>query len=198
MPRPKTRRASSRPLSAMALFTRNLFRHPTMLGAVVPCSPFLINDMLAAIDWKRAKVLVEYGPGIGNITEEILKRMAPDATLIVIELNREFAEYLQQRVRDPRVHLVRTSASHVREVLAGLGLPHADYIISSLPFGAMPESVRQHIMRETRSALRSDGGFVAYQYSGVMLPCLRSCFRSVEQMFQPLNIPPARIFSCTP
>lgn len=182
----------------MALFTRNLFRHPTMLGAVVPCSPFLINDMLASVDWKRAKVVVEYGPGIGNITEQILKRLSPDATLIVIELNQEFADYLRQRVRDPRVHLVQTSASHIREVLAGLGLPHADYIISSLPFGAMPESVRLHIMRETRSALRADGVFVAYQYSGVMLPCLRSCFRSVEQGFQPLNIPPARIFSCTP
>ena len=198
MPRPKARRASSRPTSPMALFTRNLFRHPTMLGAVVPCSPFLVNDMLAAVDWTRAKVVVEYGPGIGNITEEILKRLAPDATLIVIELNQEFADYLRHRVRDPRVHLVRTSASHVREVLAGLGLPHADYIISSLPFGAMPGSVRQHIMRETRSALRADGVFVAYQYSGVMLPCLRACFRSVEQGFQPFNIPPARIFSCTP
>jgi len=198
MPRLKIRRLRSSPLSPIALFTRNLFRHPTMLGAVVPCSPFLINDMLAAVEWDRAKVIVEYGPGIGNITEEILKRMAPDATLIVIELNREFADYLRERVRDPRVHLVRTSASHVREVLAGLGLPHADYIISSLPFGAMPGSVRQHIMRETRSALRADGVFVAYQYSGVMLPFLRTCFRSVQQGFQPLNIPPARIFSCTP
>src|SRR4029077_12290604 len=101
MPRLKSRRVLSRPLSAMALFTRNLFRHPTMLGAVVPCSPFLIHDMLAAVEWDRAKVIVEYGPGIGNITEEILKRMAPDAMLIIIEINREFDDYLGQRFRPP-------------------------------------------------------------------------------------------------
>jgi phospholipid N-methyltransferase len=198
MPRPKRHRSLSRSMSPMAMFTRNLFRHPTMLGAVIPCSPFLINDMLAAVHWKRARILVEYGPGIGNITEEILKRMAPDGTLIVIELNHEFAEFLRQRVRDPRLRVVQTSAAHVREVLAGLGLPHADTIISSLPFGNMPDSVRRHIMRETRAALHANGVFVAYQYSRVMLPCLRACFRSVEQGFQPLNIPPARIFSCTP
>ncbi len=198
MPRLKARRASSRSTSRMALFTRNVFRYPAMLGAVVPCSPFLINDMLAAVNWRRARVLVEYGPGIGNITEEILKRMAPDALLIVIELNHEFAEFLRQRVRDPRLCVVQTSAAHVREVLAGMGLSRADTIISSLPFGAMPDSVRRHIMRETRSALHANGVFVAYQYSRVMLPCLRACFRSVEQGFQPLNIPPARIFSCTP
>jgi phospholipid N-methyltransferase len=193
----KSPRSAPRRMSPMAMFTRNLFRHPTMLGAVVPCSPFLINDMLASVDWKRARVLVEYGPGIGNITEEILKRMSPDATLVVIELNGEFAEYLRQRTLDPRLRVVQTSASHVREVLAELGLPQADYIISSLPFAAMPGSVRNHIMRETRNALRSQGVFVAYQYSRVLLPCLRSTFRSVEQGFQPLNIPPARIFSCT-
>ena len=76
MPRSKGHRTSSRPATRMALFTRNLFRYPAMLGAVVPCSPFLINDMLAVVSWKRARVLVEYGPGIGNISEEILKRMA--------------------------------------------------------------------------------------------------------------------------
>ncbi len=187
-----------RPTSRMALFTRNFFRYPAMLGSVIPSSPFLINDMLAQVDWKRARVLVEYGPGIGNFTEEILKRMAPDATLIAIELNREFAEFLRHKIRDPRLHVVRTSAGNVREILARKKLAHTDYIISSLPFTNMPLSVRNHIMKETRQALHADGIFVAYQYSRTLLPYFRSCFSSVEQGFQPLNFPPARIFSCTP
>ena len=103
----------------MALFTRNLFRHPTMLGAVVPCSPFLINDMLASVDWNRAKVVVEYGPGLGNITEEILKRLAPDATLIIIELNQEFADYLRQR-EEEAARCNTIIKDRVREMLEGL------------------------------------------------------------------------------
>ena len=169
-----------RSTSRMALFTRNFFRHPAMLGSVIPSSPFLINDMLAQVDWKRARVLVEYGPGIGNFTEEILKRMSPDATLIAIELNGELATFLREKIRDPRLQVVQTSAGNVRDILARRHLAHTDYIISSLPFTNMPPSVRNHIMKETRQALHADGVFVAYQYS------------------RALHFPPARIFSCTP
>jgi len=154
--------------------------------------------MVAQVDWKRARVVVEYGPGIGNFTEEILKRMSPDATLIAIELNRELAAFLRDKIRDPRLHVVQTSAGNVREILARRNLAHTDYIISSLPFTNMPQSVRHHIMQETRQALHADGVFVAYQYSRALLPYFRSCFSSVQQGFQPLNFPPARIFSCTP
>src|SRR5258708_34824286 len=60
--------------SSLALFTRNFLKSPAMLGAVVPSSPFLVKDMMSPVDWDRARVLVEYGPGVGPFTKEILKR----------------------------------------------------------------------------------------------------------------------------
>src|SRR3712207_8679628 len=33
------------------LFARNFFRHPRMLGSLVPSSPFLIKRVLRRIDW---------------------------------------------------------------------------------------------------------------------------------------------------
>src|SRR6266550_2766669 len=54
------------------LFARNFLKYPQMLGSVIPSSPFLVNQLLARFDWGRASVVVEYGPGIGNITREIL------------------------------------------------------------------------------------------------------------------------------
>ena len=46
-----------------------------MLGSVIPSSRFLVNDLMAQVDWDRARVVVEYGPGVGTITQHILKRM---------------------------------------------------------------------------------------------------------------------------
>src|SRR5271155_4548200 len=66
------------------LFARNFFRHPRMLGSIVPSSRFLIKHLLEPIDWAEARVIVEYGPGVGVITTEILRRMRPDASLIAI------------------------------------------------------------------------------------------------------------------
>lgn len=169
-----------------------------MLGSVVPSSSFLVNDMMRQVDWERARVLVEYGPGVGTFTREILKRMRPDAVLVAIELNTEFVEYLRDRVRDPRFRVVHGSAARVRGILAEQSLAPADYIISSLPYRNMPDALRREILEESRMALRPEGSLLLYQYTRTLLPYLESSFSSVTLNFQLFNIPSALIFHCTP
>jgi phospholipid N-methyltransferase len=184
--------------SASALFARNFFKYPSMLGSVVPSSRFLVNQLMGQIDWERARVLVEFGPGVGTITREVLKRMRPDAVLLVIELNEEFVQYLGSTIRDPRLRVVHGSAAHVRRILAQHGLAPADYIISSIPYSLLPESLRQEIVAESRHALKSQGSLLVFQYNRTLLPYLKSSFGSVKLNFQLFNILPALIFHCTP
>ena len=77
-----------KPLSERLLFASNFLRHPNMLGSIVPSSRFLVDQVLELIDWGRARVIVEYGPGVGAFTREILRRMRSDARLVAIETNR--------------------------------------------------------------------------------------------------------------
>jgi phospholipid N-methyltransferase len=184
--------------SSLVLFARNFLKHPSMLGSVIPSSPFLVNNLMNQVDWKRARVLVEYGPGVGTITREILKRMRPDATLVVVELNDDFVEYLGNNILDPRLRVVHGSAADVRRILTEENLAPADYIISSIPFSLMPDSKRLEILAESRQALKSHGSMLVFQYTRAVLPYLQSSFSSVEQGFQLFNILPARIFYCTP
>ena len=90
-----------------------------MLGSLIPSSRFLVNDLLNQIQWERARVIVEYGPGVGTITAEILKRMRSDALLLAIELNGELFTFLRNEIDDPRLQVVHASALDVREVLRG-------------------------------------------------------------------------------
>ncbi len=99
----------------------------------------------------RANVIVEYGPGVGTITGEILKRMRADAKLIIIEMNREFVRFLREAFNDaparrggwlrPRMF----AASSQR-----MDSSNAEYIISGIPLGSMPAPVREQIVRETK------------------------------------------------
>src|SRR5579862_6507113 len=97
------------------LFFRNFFRHPRMLGSIIPSSRFLIKQLLQPIDWDKARVIVEYGPGVGGITAEILRRMRPDARLIAIEMNPEFVTFLRKTLVDERFQVVEASAADVRD-----------------------------------------------------------------------------------
>jgi phospholipid N-methyltransferase len=180
------------------LFARNFFKHPRMLGSLIPSSRFLINGLLKQIDWRRAHVIVEYGPGVGTITIEILRKLPADGKLIVFETNADFVRLLRESVRDSRLHIVHGSAEDVGEVIEQLGLPGVDYIISGIPFSIMPPHVRAAILRTTREVLRPGGQFLVYQFSPAVLPHLNDVFSDVRKGFEPLNILPAWLYFCSP
>jgi phospholipid N-methyltransferase len=189
--RPSTRRQ-------VLLFAQNFLKHPRMLGSLIPSSRFLVDKVLSRVDWSRADVVVEYGPGVGNITAAILRRMRPDATLVVIETNEDFVEFLGESLRDPRLHVVHGSAADVAGALAERGLDGADYVISGIPFTTLPPGVREAVLRETRAALRPGGAFIVYQFTRSVLRDLQRVFGRVQRGFVPLNILPAHFFHCSP
>ncbi|MEP7245010.1 MAG: rRNA adenine N-6-methyltransferase family protein [Gammaproteobacteria bacterium] len=180
----------------MLLFAGNFLRHPHMLGSIIPSSRFLVNQMLEPIDWVRARVIVEYGPGVGTFTGEILKRMHRDAHLVVIETNRDFVRFLKASFQDPRLHVEHGSAADVQQILQRLGLPPAGYIISGIPLGSMPEPVRADIVGKSRDALEPGGEFLVYQFTSRVLPVLQRTFRSVRRSVERRNLPPAKLFVC--
>src|SRR5215831_18155099 len=130
--------SSRRRPSQLLLFARNFLKHPNMVGWMLPSSPFVVDSVLKQIDWRIARVIVEYGPGVGTFTTRVLERMHTEAILIALETNPEFVCFLNGSVRDPRFRLVHESATEIDAVLARLGFPLADYVISGIPFKTLP------------------------------------------------------------
>jgi phospholipid N-methyltransferase len=178
------------------LFARNFVKHPKMLGSLIPSSPFLINRLLRRVDWAGARVIVEYGPGVGNFTTEILRRMRPDAMLIVFETNDDFVAFLRRSITDARLVVIHGSAADVGRVLAERGVDRADYVISGIPYSTMPAPIRDAILHATRAALGDTGTLLVYQFSRASLPYVHRVFERVELDFEPLNILPATLYIC--
>ena len=183
-------------VSQFLLFAAGFLRHPNMVGWVLPSSPFLVEEVLKKVDWERARVIVEYGPGVGAFTTRVLQRMRSDAKLIALEINAEFVRFLKDSIKDPRLHLVQESATEIDAILRRLGCGPADYIISGIPFKTLPEALRHTIVRKTHDVLHPNGTFLVYQFSDVVRPYLERVFRKVSPGFELLNIIPARLFFC--
>lgn len=188
---------ASTPAYRFVLFARNFFRHPKSLGSIWPSSRFLIRRTLDHVDWERARVIVEYGPGIGNFTAAILERMRPDARLVAIEINPEFVRYLQRVGRDGRLQVVCGSAANVADILREVGLRDASYVISGIPFSTLPAKTRTGVLTATRSVLGERGAMLVYQFSRSVLPDLQATFREVRCEFEPRNLLPAVLFRCS-
>ncbi|HEX5221625.1 MAG TPA: methyltransferase domain-containing protein [Verrucomicrobiae bacterium] len=182
--------------SGAALFALNFLKHPQMLGTIFPSSRFLAARVLSRIPWDRCKVIVEYGPGVGQITMEILRRMNADAVLVGIELNRDFVRYLRRTIRDLRLQLICGSAAEVRTVLQRLGHANADCVIAGIPFSRVERLQRREILSETHAALAEDGRLTVYQYSRTVQTDLEQTFGRVEREREFVNFVPAQLFHC--
>ena len=181
----------------LLLFARNFIKHPKMLGSPIPSSRPLIDGVLKQVNWAEARVIVEYGPGVGSFTAEILRRMQPRATLVAIETNRDFIEYLGGEMSDSRLHLIHGSASDTGTVLKRLCCRPADYIISGIPFSTMPAAEREAILKVTHAALRPQGAFLVYQYSQRIFPSLKRVFGEVRRDFLLAKLIPMWLFHCS-
>jgi phospholipid N-methyltransferase len=167
-----------------------------MIGSLIPSSRFLVERLLQQVEWSRTRVVVEYGPGVGNITTEILRRLPPTATLIAIEMNKDFVQLLREQSRDRRLKVVHGSAVDVRRALKKFGHTGADYIISGIPYTTLPEDVRIRVLHESRAALNAGGSLLIYQFTRAVLPYLQREFGHVRTDFEPLNVLPAQLFTC--
>jgi len=187
-------RSASTATNPLALFFREFLRHPVMIGSVIPSSKRTIESMLSRVDWANTKLFVEYGPGVGTFCGTILERLAPDATLLVIDTNPVFVDFLHRKFADTRFVAVHGSAEDVNEIVAAHGFDKADYVLSGLPFSTLPQGVGAAIADATHRVLEPGGAFLIYQYSPYVLKLLEPLFDRIDRDLEWWNIPPCGLF----
>ncbi len=173
-----------------AIFFRGFLEHPGMVASVVPSSKSTIEAMLAPLDWSRCRLFVEYGPGVGTFTLPILDRLPADATLLAIDTNARFVDYLRETIDDPRLKVVLGSAEDVESFVRAAGHTHADYVISGLPFSSLPDDVAERIVAATYAVTRDGGAFMTYQFRPTARDLTQAHFERVETGLALWNVPP--------
>ena len=184
----------SRFVGPWGVFFKGFVKHPVMVGSIIPSSDRTVKKMLAPVDWDNTKLFVEYGPGVGTFCQPVLDRMRPDATLLVIDLNPDFIEYLRKTIRDSRFIAVHGSAADVKDIIAQFGFQNADYILSGLPFSTLPNNLGPVIAEETARAIRPGGAFLVYQFRARARDFMTPHFARIDNGFEAWNILPCHLF----
>ena len=183
-------RRVTRALGPAGVFFQGFLEQPRMVGSIIPSSGHTIRKMLAPVKWDECKVFVEYGPGVGTFCRPVLDRLPRDGSLVVIDTNPLYIDYLKRTIGDSRFHPVLGSAADVEAILAALGLDKADYVLSGLPFSTLPEGVGPAIAAATHRVVRKGGAFLTYQFSAVARDLTARHFGRVDTGFAWWNIPP--------
>jgi phospholipid N-methyltransferase len=178
-------------------------------ASVMPSSPQLARAMVLPAQVRRAKTIVEFGPGTGPMTELILEGLPADGKVLSFEINPVFVDYLAKHFPDPRLHVVPAGAETVCEALREQGHETADAVISSLPLSFFGTDLRNQIVGGAAKALGEGGVFTQFQYaSGLdcsgrfpkpydLRPILGKHFRRVRRHLVWRNLPPAFVYICS-
>ena len=180
-------------LGPWGVFFQGFIEHPVMVGSIIPSSGYTIRKMLAPVDWERCQLFVEYGPGVGTFCRPVLDQLRRDGTLLVIDTNKLFIDYLNRTIPDSRFIAVHGSAEDVEAIIHAHGHDHADYILSGLPFSTLPEGLGPRIAAATHRAIRPGGAFLTYQFSKAAHNLTAQHFDRVDSGFELLNILPCRL-----
>lgn len=194
---PLPRRLKRRIMKAMGpwgVFLQGFIEHPVMVGSIIPSSRFTIARMLAPVKWAECQLFVEYGPGVGTFCRPVLERLPRDGTLIVIDTNPLYIDYLKATISDSRFIPVLGSAADVEEIVRAHGFDHADYVLSGLPFSTLPDGVGPAIAAATHRVLRPGGAFLVYQFSAKARDFMARHFSHIDQGFEALNVLPCKLF----
>ena len=168
-------------------FTKNL----KTTGAVYKTNKKVENDLCSKIN-EDCKVVVEYGTGYGNITQEILKRLPADGKLYTFEVNEEFVETVRNTIKDPRLVVINDSAENFGKYIEG----NIDCAISTIPFTLIPKEIGIEIIELTYKALNPNRYFCQALYSKFHFKKFETIFDQCTTSTVLDNIPPAHIYYC--
>jgi phospholipid N-methyltransferase len=172
------------------LFFKRFLQRPFQIASIVPSSRALVERVSSKIDFDRALVIAEYGPGVGVHSREIARRMRPDAQLLLLELDPAFSRDLERQFADdPRVHVINGDAARLPNELRRRGIGHCDYILSGIPFSILKVEKKRALLQKTHDALGPGGRFIIYQVTNELKQHAK-IFGRVESEYFLQNIPP--------
>jgi phospholipid N-methyltransferase len=173
-----------------ALFFKRFLQRPFQIASIVPSSRALVERVAAKIDFDRARVIVEYGPGEGVHSREIARRMRSDSRLLLFELDPVFCRDLERQFADDRrVIVLNRNAADLPLEIHGRGITHCDYILSGIPFSILEKDKKRALLKATYDALAPGGSFIIYQVTNE-LKQHATIFDHAESEYFLQNIPP--------
>ena len=160
------------------------------VGAFAASSHFVTRRVLREVRSEYRNFL-EYGPGDGVLTRELVGKLPQDASFFAIERNPEFVTELNREISDPRVTIERGDAVMYARNQAENFPQSVDAAFSSIPFSFLSLDDRDALIKATSKLVKSDGVFVIFhQYSLLALPFLKKYFADVSWRFEPRNVFP--------
>ncbi len=171
---------------------QTLLSSPKTTGAISIYSKSSIIDMLQYQKRDIIKNIVEFGPGLWNITQYILQYMHTEAKLTCFEINeKDFKQHLDN-LQDSRLTIHYTSCENIGDYCQDNSV---DLIISTIPLSLIDNNIINIIINKSYNSLIPGWEFITGQYSSYAKQFISPVFGNIHKRRHIRNIPPVCILT---
>ena len=180
--------------TTMTFFTEFL-RNPRQNASIVPSAQAACEKMFEGLDMGAMQYVVELGPGTGCFTRELMAQLPSSAQVLMLEINPTFCPRLEQEYGH-RFHVRQESAHRMDELVAELGWPRIDLVVSGLPY-TLPDVVIDPLFESLKRRTREG---TTYRFFTYVPPLMKrkyepSGFDLTLEHVVVKNVPPMWIYS---
>ena len=176
-------------------FVKESLKNLKEVGTIFPSSKFIIEKMVAPINFEKKLTILELGSGNGVITKQLLEKMSSDSQLICFETNKKFYQELK-KINNEKMILINNSAEKMKSYLNEFEIEKVDYIVSSVPLVSLPKETTNKILSVSVEILGKSGKLIQLQYTKLLDKKLKSYYNQIDIQFTPKYYLPAFIYTC--
>lgn len=185
------------------IFIRKFLQSPRRIGAIAPSGSALAEEIVHQANVQRSSAILEFGPGTGSFTRQIIRTMPARAKLLSIEADPGLAVLLRQKFQNASI--AAGYAQNAGRIMKAYGFPSPDCIVSGLPWALFDSKTQVDILTEAKSVLKPGGYFATFAYVHALSFPEAKSFRSLlesnfafVQMSRIIwnNLPPAIVYCC--
>ncbi len=179
-------------------FAGRFLRAPGRIGAILPSSRGLREQMFSGLSIGADDPVLEFGPGTGAFTVKVADQHRRGIPTPYLGIERDKGMYRRLLRRFPMLDFVLGDVADVAGICAERGFPPAATVISGVPFVLMRPGELEAVLADTRRCMRPGGAIRTFSY----LHCYptRSANRlrnAMAEVFEE-NGPHAFVFSNVP
>lgn len=158
-------------LKSVIDFTKNV----KTTGALYQTSKQIEKEICSKVS-TDTKVVVEFGTGLGNITQRILDQLPPDGKLYSFEVNPDFLKDVELLITDDRLVLINDGAQNFEQYVK----EEVDCFVSSIPVTLIPKQIVEEVIQKSYNALKPGHYFCQILYSPFHKKKFSSVFEEVK------------------
>ncbi|GAA3918706.1 class I SAM-dependent methyltransferase [Litoribacillus peritrichatus] len=145
-----------------SIFIKSVLDDPKSIGTAFPASNNLASKMVENVELNRTDKVLEINPSTGNVSRQLLTKVASQEQYFGIEQDAGFTDLLKETM--PFATFETGKADDYAQLITNKNWEKVDYVFSGRPINTQDDQATKHFLEAIAELSHQNTKFITFQY----------------------------------